>query len=143
MEEEGAHQEGVSRLRDAEVCRKFPSKSLDFTLSESPTAMGHGKYLKGAVRGVRRIQMDSNGQHLLQDPGRRLNMGNSVFPAPGTESREFNVLADRNRDVLVPGDQPVRLGGFVKIQSADGSGFAGQMRSNQSQYRLGLSKVPQ
>src|SRR2546425_9541585 len=77
--------------------------------------------------------MEPDGEHLLKKFDGRLNVGHAVLDAPWAKAGDHDAGAKRQRQILVPRNQPVCVGRFVEVNGADGKRFGRKMRANQAQ----------
>lgn len=99
---------------------------------KTPELMAAGDHTQGAVVFGAVIKMDTDGQHLLKDRNRRLDMGYTIFDGPWAEARCVDALFDRDCLILVPGHLPVRVLGFVEIDGAHSKSAAPKYRINKT-----------
>src|SRR5205807_6159207 len=78
------------------------------------------KHAKSSVRLAAVVQMNPNRKHSFQNRGRWLYMPNAGLPAPGTVSGNIQPRLNANRQVLMPGDEPVGAGRLVEQYGPDG-----------------------
>src|SRR5438309_688510 len=60
------------------------------------------------------VEVDPERHHLLEHPDRRPDMDDPRLDRPGTIARRLDPIPDRDGQVLVPGDAPVRPVGLVE-----------------------------
>ena len=72
--------------------------------------MRTGQNLQGSVRSVGVIEVKPHGEHPLEQLDGRLGVRNAFFRAPRAEAENLHPFAERQRQILVPWDQPVRPG---------------------------------
>ena len=57
-------------------------------------------------------------------------MRHTLFDAPRGETIDVRASLQRKRHILMPGDEPIGLGRFVKINGADRNWIVRKMRTN-------------
>jgi len=98
--------------------------------------MRAGQHAQCAVQFVGVVEMDPDGEHLLEKFDRGLDVGHAVLDAPWAKAGDFDAGAKRQRQVLVPRNQPIRAGRSIKLNGADRKRFRRKMRTNQAQQPL-------
>jgi hypothetical protein len=63
--------------------------------------------------------MDAQGHHAGQQIERRFDVMHPLLHGPGAKAIDVQSFDDTDRAVLVPGEGPVRRGGFVEQDGAD------------------------
>ena len=59
-------------------------------------------------------------------------MGHAILDAPRAETADVRASLQRQRHILVPGDEPVCIGRLVEINGADWKGIRGKVWANES-----------
>lgn len=73
---------------------------------------------QGAVVGSAVVEVETDGQHLLEDLHGGLDVDDALFFRPGPPALDVDALLDGQAQVLVPGDFPVTVRGLVKEDGA-------------------------
>ena len=120
MEDERGHEEDVSGGAFADVLGGLGVIG-DFLGGEFSEEVTFGDDFEGSVGGRGVVEMDADGGHLLEEFDRGLDVRGAVFEGPGGVVGEFFFFLDRDGEVLVPGDGPVLIGGFIKEDASDGN----------------------
>lgn len=68
--------------------------------------------------------MESDGEHLLEKIDGRLDVRNAILRAPRAEAGHLGAGAQRQRQILVPRNQPICVGRLVEVDGADRMNFA-------------------
>src|SRR5690606_2621836 len=66
-----------------------------------------------------RIEMDSDGNHLLQQGRRSLHMGDAFLDGPWTKPLQLGSSLHSDSEILMPENWPVLLPCFVKKDATD------------------------
>ena len=93
--------------------------------------MRAGQYAQSTVGRVGVIEVKPNGKHLLEEFDGRLNVSNAILCAPRAEAGNLGAGAKRQRQILVPRNQPIRVGGFVEVDGAHWKRLGWQVRTNE------------
>ena len=102
--------------------------------------MRAGQHTQRTVFCIGIIQVQSHRKHLLKQWNRRLHMRHALFYAPRAESRNFDLFLEGERQILMPGHQPVGFRAFVKVDAAHRDWMGWQVGACQSRQD-GVSKV--
>src|SRR5687768_591307 len=93
---------------------------------------------KWTVRQGRVVETDAERNYLLECPRRGVRIENASFRRPGSPPGVIDPLAQRQRCVLVPDDEPVRACGLVEQRGAKGDGArADELPRDLEQPRVG------
>ena len=92
--------------------------------------MGAGQHAQGPVSLVGVIEVNADGQHLLEHRDGWLDVGDVLFHAPRAESGDVCAGAERDGEILMSGDEPVRIRGFVEVGRANGEWPGRKMRAD-------------
>lgn len=79
--------------------------------------------MEGPIGGGGVVEMDSGGDHLLEEFCWRLDVMNAVFYRPRPVAGEVDTLLYCDGEILVPGDRPVFFGRLIKEKAPDGGGW--------------------
>src|SRR5258706_9963183 len=79
-----------------------------------------GKDAQWAVRGTRFVQVDAEGDDLIESLGGRMCIKDSRLGGPWSPARNLPASSNRERRVLVPDNQPVSITGLVEQSCAEG-----------------------
>jgi hypothetical protein len=85
--------------------------------------------------------MNPERDHPFEHLDWRADVMNTCLDGPRPESRRLDPRLHSDRQILMPGNAPVRFGRLVKQQGADGSGTVSQDGPNQFEKRLGPGEV--
>ena len=120
MEQERSHDQyptgGDETWHRLSALQPFPGRRR----VEPSAEVGTGNDSQRPLIGVPGIELKSERDHALQDPKRGPDVSNTRLDRPGPIIRDRNPRTDGDRQILMPGDCPVRLGGFVEEQAPDG-----------------------
>lgn len=86
---------------------------------EAPKAMRAVNDPNGSVVDGTRIEMQPNGEHILEDIARWLHVRDAGLLSPWAVASHVNASLSRDRQILMPDHLPVRVGSFVEEQGAD------------------------
>ncbi len=92
-----------------------------------PSAVRAGNDLQSAVVRAARIEVKAKVDHVLEDPHRRLDMGDASLRGPGAELLELiGAVRDGDGGVLMPRHVPVALGCLVEEERSNRKGRRGE-----------------
>lgn len=107
MQDQGPHQQRVSpkrSTRNGAVLRSI----LNLSVRKNSVSMRAGNHANRAVFFFTIVQVNADGEHLLENRRRRPDMDDTGFARPGSPALDVEFLANRNHTVLMPADHPVR-----------------------------------
>jgi hypothetical protein len=82
---------------------------LDLRGAEATEFVGSGQYAERAAGFTGIVEMQADGEHLLEVLERWLNMRHAVFEAPGTEAGCVALFSHGDGQILMPGYEPIRF----------------------------------
>ena len=120
VKQQRPHQQGVPCGGGTEKVWLLGAQFLDAFGRKSAKPMRARQDTQGTVAFVGIVEMKTNREHLLQQIDGRLNVGNTVLAAPRAEAGRLNASAKSQRQILMPGHQPVGFRRLVEVDGADG-----------------------
>jgi hypothetical protein len=108
MEQERAHQQSVPSRGDAKKVRVLTAKCLNLFGRKSAQAMRSGQDAQCTIRLVGVVEVKPDSEHLLEEFDWRLDVRNTILRAPRPKPRMLGANAKRQRQILMPRNQPVR-----------------------------------
>lgn len=111
-----SHDDCVTGGDDAFDSAAGCSNPVDFRLLQYPKAMSARHDLQAAAVLIGGIDMQSDGQHMIQYRARRLDMTDTILYRPRSPASHRCFFVQRDDLVLVPGDEPVLFGGLIEKQ---------------------------
>ena len=104
----------------------------DCVLGEAALEVGSGDQPHGTVGGCTGIDVEAKNEKIFEYGGGRVGMEDAVLAGEGAKARDLAALAQRDADVLVPGDMPVGFLNLIEEDRADGEAigtedFLGEM----------------
>jgi len=131
VEQQRTHEQGITSGGGAEKVGLLAAQLLDTAGCEAAKAMRTRQDTQGSVGCIGVVEVQSDGEHLLEESGGWLNVGNAILRAPRTEASHLGPGTECQRQILVPRNQPIRIRGLVEVDGADGEGFSRQMSANE------------
>jgi len=122
MEQERAHDQKVASAGGANMRLRVFGELGETVGRDAAESMGAGEDAQGSVLGGAVIEMESEGEHLIEQRGGWLNVDDAFFDRPAGEARDFSSFLDADAEVLMPGDAPVGVLVFVEKEAANGEG---------------------
>ena len=95
--------------------------------------MRTGQHTQSSVALISVVQMESNSEHSLEKFSRWLDVRNAVFCAPRAKSGHLGKSSKRQRQILVPRNQPIYFGRLVEVDSPNWKRLGLEMRANEIQ----------
>jgi len=93
--------------------------------------MRAGQDAQGTIGIIGGIEVESNGEHLLEKLDRRLDVRNAVLDAPRAETGNLGAGAERQRQILMPRNQPIGIRGLVEVNGTNRKRLGRHMRTNE------------
>lgn len=110
MENEWPHGYHATLPDDAFICLQFTCKLRYFRSGQHAHPVSSRQDAQRAIAVPAVIEVNPKGQHLVEDVGRGVGMKHPFLHRPRTPARDFNLLPKRKIPVLVPRDEPIRIG---------------------------------
>src|SRR5438552_3180924 len=79
------------------------------------------------------VEVEPHAEHLLEKCNGRLDVRNAVLCAPRTETGYLGSGANRQRQILVPRNQPIRVGRLVEVKGANWKRLRRKIQTNEVQ----------
>jgi hypothetical protein len=136
VQKQGPHQNGVATKNGTRNCA-FLRAILNLGVRKNSISMGAWNYSKGTVLFSTIVQMNSDGEHLFENPKGRPNMNYTGFARPWAPALNIELFANGNHAVLMPGYLPVRFWVFVEEDSPNREAFFAKQRRNRPPDLIG------
>lgn len=135
MQNEGVHDDRISCSHDAQSRCRGRYDTTNFVLSQNAKTVRARNDAETAPFLIRIVEVQADGDHLVQDGTWWLNVVNAVFPSPRPPSIHVESLVQRYGSILVPSHEPVPLRGFVEKERAHKPNRATQKRLGDGEHR--------
>lgn len=97
---------------------------------------------EGAVCGIAIVEMESDGEKLIEHGLRRSRVVDALFEGGEIETFGSYLFRERKHQILVPRDFPVGGGCFVEGDGLDGDGFGGEVAGGDELASEGEGRFP-
>lgn len=116
MQNQRPHQNRVS-AKSSTRNGGFFRTNLNLRVRKNSISMRAWNHSKGAILFSAIVEVNSDGEHLLQNRDRRPNMNDTGLVRPGSPTLDVEFFANGNHTILVPSYLPVRFWIFVEENS--------------------------
>ena len=110
MQEQRPHEQRIAGCRDAEHFGGLGAQFLNPFCGKPTKPMRTRQYFQRAIGFIGRIEVQPDREHPGEQFHRWLHMGDAFFQRPRTEAQYVDLLLQSDREILMPGHQPVGLG---------------------------------
>jgi hypothetical protein len=100
----------------------FHNQVCDLDFRQPPEAMATFYYEQGSVVGGNVVEMDTHGDHPVEQVLRRLSVQLPLLDGPGTEAFHLNALRNADCPILMPAERPIGRRVLVEHNCANGKG---------------------
>ena len=122
MEREGLHEQRVSVSCDARDFAVRRDGIGNFSTAKDAVAVGARRDAQRTIGLAAVVKMKAHGEKVLEDCARWARIVDAVFYRGQIELWSRDPAGERKHQILVPGDLPVRAGGFVESDRLKGDG---------------------
>ena len=127
VEDRGGVEPDVAAIREAGIAAVPFDMGGDGGFGDATMAVRSGGDEQRGIVGIDRIEMDAQGEHVVEQRLRRGDMLDARLDRPGTKAGRVDTLAHRDGAVLMPTQCPVGGGALVEQDGADGARGCAQM----------------
>ena len=114
MNKQGRHDEDIALVGGDRHGGRSARQPVDLITRQATVTMRAWHHAKRAVVLGTVVEVETKGDDAFENIGGRLDVDDTRFYAPRSESRRVDPFADANRQVLVPWDLPIRFGDFIE-----------------------------
>src|SRR5688500_12293426 len=107
MKEQRTHEQRIAGGSGAEDFPAFAPQRLNTLGGKPAETVCFWDYAQLGIGLIGIIQVNANRQHLLEQLDWRLDVRNGVFRAPWAEARMLDSFTKGERQILVPGNEPI------------------------------------